>query len=403
MKRSSGIALRPPWGRPVAEGGVPVDATADLVVVGAGAAGLTTALAAAEGGADVIVIEAGPIGADASGALPGWLTPLQGETPHDIRLLHGDDAVRAWAAQTGRALEYVRRRGAEFGVPVADRTFGATTTQGHWAFQLRFVARALRVGGYRCEFADVSGLPFEVRPELVVGGGAVVDPAEWLGALAARAVDAGVRIFGGAAMAGLRVDRTGARVIAGSAELRAGRVVLASSAPLADRAALRARVRAETWHLLALRTDVFPLREVQLVDRPGMLVSRYRDLLIIGQNGGSVAELIDRVSRSWPDAQVVNGWSTTTHRSVDGLPLVGSASLSGDTVLTAAGLGAFELVNGTAAGLQLADVALGRSAAAELPWRPARVPLARGLSKRGRSALIGPIPWITRLNEPGSR
>lgn len=392
----------PPWARPATGGDelVPrADGRSDLVIVGAGYAGLTAAVHAAAAGARVTVVRGAP---PASAALPGWSSPLQAETPHDIRLLHGEPALRAWAAQLARSAEFLARTSGDLDVKLEERDFAVSTVEGHWAFQLRFVARALRIAGHECFFEDRSGLPFPVRPELIVADGGVVDPTRWIDALADRARDLGVRILPGM-LAGLRVERGLATVDAGLSTQVAPRVIVASSAPLVDRALLRARARTEQWHLLALRTESFPHRELQLLDRPVTVMSRYGEHLVIGQRTGSATDLLEWVGRRLPDAQVTHWWSTTSTRSIDALPLVGSASLHNDTVLTASGLGDFALGVGTAAGLQLADVALGRTNAADLPWKPTRAVTPNGASKRLRSAMIGPIPFITRLNVPARR
>ncbi|TDT32506.1 NAD(P)/FAD-dependent oxidoreductase [Naumannella halotolerans] len=392
----------PPWGRPQLLTTDPHPASGDhrdLVVVGTGFTGLTAAVRAAEAGATVTLLSNGR---PRSAALPGWSTPLHGEDPHQIRLLHGEPAVGGWVAQLARAAEHLETSAGDLGVKVEQRDFGLSTFDGQWAFQLRFIARALRIGGLRVDFDDRSGLPFPLRPELVVVDGGEIDPTRWLDALTRRAIDLGVRVVPGQ-LAGLRVRRGMATVETGSARLHAGRVILASSAPLADRALLRPRVRTEQWHLVAFRTETFPHRELQVLDRPQTVLARHAEHLVVGQRGGAATQLLDWVGRRFPDNRITHGWSATTTRSIDALPLVGSASLSGETVLTASGLGQYGLSLGTAAGLQLADVVLGRSRAGELPWRPARGVTANGLSKRLRSAAIGPIPFITRLNTPPLR
>lgn len=67
---------------------------ADVVVVGAGITGLTTARLLAEAGASVLVVDAGPICAGASGYTTAKITSLHGLTYGD--LVHRFDEDRGW-------------------------------------------------------------------------------------------------------------------------------------------------------------------------------------------------------------------------------------------------------------------------------------------------------------------
>ena len=95
------------------------------IVTGAGQGiGNAVATALAEHGAQVVLVQPGRPGDTGAWALPGWLTPLQGETPHDIRLLHGEPAVRAWVTQLQRGIDFTRHTAAALGVPIQDHAFG---------------------------------------------------------------------------------------------------------------------------------------------------------------------------------------------------------------------------------------------------------------------------------------
>ncbi|MGH7003439.1 MAG: FAD-dependent oxidoreductase, partial [Alphaproteobacteria bacterium] len=65
-------------------------------VVGAGVAGLTTAVLLARGGAHVVVLEARAVGAAATGSTTAKLSVLQGDRLHRILALARRDAARAF-------------------------------------------------------------------------------------------------------------------------------------------------------------------------------------------------------------------------------------------------------------------------------------------------------------------
>src|SRR5436309_11695573 len=73
------------------------DATADVVVVGAGIAGLTAAALLKEQGRRVVVIDAGPVAAGVTGYTTAKLTTLHGLIFDDLARAFGDESARTYA------------------------------------------------------------------------------------------------------------------------------------------------------------------------------------------------------------------------------------------------------------------------------------------------------------------
>ena len=85
------------------------DRSADVVVVGAGFMGLATALALADGGVDVTVIEAAEVGWGASGRNNGLLAAGLKRDPHEVRRLLGDEPAERLLRLSGAAPAEVAR------------------------------------------------------------------------------------------------------------------------------------------------------------------------------------------------------------------------------------------------------------------------------------------------------
>lgn len=84
------------------------DAEAQVVVVGAGITGLTTAVLLAEAGMDVVVLEARHVAAGTTGGTTGKLTSQHGMIYADLVDRHGADVAGAYAAANEAAIGQVR-------------------------------------------------------------------------------------------------------------------------------------------------------------------------------------------------------------------------------------------------------------------------------------------------------
>ena len=227
--------------------------TAEVVVVGQGAAGLTAAARLAEAGVDVVVLDAGHPGAGASGRNGGFLLAGLAEAHHEVRARLGRERATELYRRTADALDATAQAH-----PDAVRRVGS-----------------LRVSRSPAEDADVEaqhaamredGLPVERYdgPEgrgLLFPQDAAFHPLRRARELAARASAAGARLFGGAPVRTVHaraVDTDAGRVTASRGVLVAVDGGLEQLVP-----ALRGRVRAARLQMVGTA----PASDV-VVERP---------------------------------------------------------------------------------------------------------------------------------------
>ncbi len=218
-----------------------IDLDVEIVIVGAGLAGLTTALETARAGYSVVVLEAKHIGWGASGhqlgsVLPGYDLPLD-DLIARVGLRHAGELWKL--SQSGG--DYIRRIAADDALPALATSSGALevfTTDGGDRFD-----RRLQVLGEDFGIA-AEGWPVErVRDVLKTQryfqavhypDALQLDAKAYLQRLATLARQAGVRIFEDTPVIGLDASGIRKRIATPQAKLRAAHIVLAGNVTLGD-------------------------------------------------------------------------------------------------------------------------------------------------------------------------
>lgn len=215
----------------------PLDA--DVCVIGAGLAGLTTALEAARRGASVVVLEGRHVGWNASGAQIGSVTPGFALPLADLIARVGfDDAREMWAlSQQGAA--FVRAQASEDMIAGLALSEGALEVSNVDAGE-KLIARLQMLNedfGTEAEGWQIERVRDALKTRRYFHGvyypkAFQIDGRNYLMGLAALAKAAGVRIFEDTPAIGLDAAGVMKRIVTPSARLRAMHVVLAGNVHL---------------------------------------------------------------------------------------------------------------------------------------------------------------------------
>ena len=212
------------------------DLQADVVVIGAGYSGLSTALALRAQGADVVVLEQGFAGSGASGRNAGHLTPTIGkDLPTLLRLFGRERATRlvrfADAAVT-HTEETIRKHAIECDYRASGNIMAGVNAKQEP--RLRKAAEAAGELGAHVRFLSQPemrerGVPPAFRFGVLEECGGTLHPGRYVLGLRRAALAAGVRLFESSA---LRSLEEGARVVARTerGSVRANAAVLATNA-----------------------------------------------------------------------------------------------------------------------------------------------------------------------------
>ena len=211
---------------------------ADVVVVGAGFTGLSAALALAQAGADVVVLDAGHPGWGASGRNGGFCC-LGGAkaSAGQIAARIGAEGLAEWQRSERRAIDTVAALLQAHQIDADCHSQGETLlahsprAMAQIVAGVGDVARAYGVAPVLHDRADLAGLgmngPFHGGMTLPLGF--ALNPRKYLLGLLRAAQQAGARVFGGSPVQRIDSDSTGHSLHLPQGSLQARRLVLATN------------------------------------------------------------------------------------------------------------------------------------------------------------------------------
>jgi len=397
---------------------------AEVVVIGAGISGLTTAYLLAVEGRDVVVLDAGPIGAGQTDRTSAHLTSIIDDRFSLLESRHNVETSRlayaSHAAAIDRIEQIVRDEGIDcdfarveaylFAGPAGDEKileeeFGASQRAG---------ASVERVDAVPSLSAQFAGLKF--------GAQAIFDPVRYLYALAAAATGRGVRIFCGRRVGDVQGadPKTGnpARVTFHDNEevITATHVVVATNvpAPINDWTGIYLKQAAYRTYMVGLAIEPGSIQNALYWDT----ASAYhyarvlaqpqsgRDVLLVGGEdhktgqGGATPERFENLihwARSvFPNVgEAVSRWSGQVVETGDGLAFIGRAPTKGENVYCITGDSGMGLTHGTLGAILIADLIAGRTNPWEAIYDPARKLLNRDLVAEALNANAQYTDYLT--------
>ena len=357
----------------------------DVVVVGAGLTGLTTALLLARAGRGVRVVEARHVGAVTTGHTTAKVSLLQGTHLSRVRRHQGLRTAMAYVDSQREGAAWLLRFCEDHGVPVQRRTsftYAASPGEVSSVEKEHAVASSL---GLPVRLLDHVEAPFAVHRATALDDQAQFDPLDVLEALVEQlrahggTLHQGQRVVGASARGG--VDGGPALTLEDATELRCREAVLATGAPLLDRGLHFAEVEPQRSYSLTFRvpedtavpdgmflsagSDSRSIRDVPREDGP---------LLLVGGAGHTVGrtrselEHVDRLRRwthdHFPGAVETHRWSAQDYAPHDALPFVGRVPRGGGHLRFATGFEKWGMTDAVAAARVISGEILG----AEPSW-----------------------------------
>jgi glycine/D-amino acid oxidase-like deaminating enzyme/nitrite reductase/ring-hydroxylating ferredoxin subunit len=381
------------------------DRLTDVVVVGGGITGLTTAYLLARAGVRVMVVEARRICAGATGFTTGKVTSQHGLIYTKLASSHGNEqaAVYADAQQSAlaRIVEIVADEAIECDLRRADAYVYTEDPK-----RLRDVSdeydmtSALGLPAHSVD-TDI-GLPWTVAGAVRFSDQVLFHPRRYCLGLAAA-----IERRGGTILEQTRahdvdehVEGDTVAVRTSGGVIRADAVVLATQTPFVDRGAFFARTQPHRSYVIAARWDDPPDGMYISADRPVRSLRPHTDaqgsVLMIGGGGhrtgqdehtGDQYGELCRFAHDRFDMVPEWQWSAQDFTPGDGVPYIGPITANSKHTFVATGYAKWGMTNGTVAAMIISDSILGH----ENRWRETfdstRVDLRRSLEIVGSQGL----------------
>lgn len=410
---TGGEPLVSPWlaGAPEPAPALRGDHAADVVVVGGGYTGLSTALALRAEGRSVVLLEARTCGFGASGRNAGHLTPTIGKDVPTLLRLFGTERTQRFVRLADTAIGEVERLMREHRIecdyePVGNCIAAVSPRQFAAIDRAAEAARVLGLPGDVLEPGDMTrrGLPRAFLRAFHETHGGVMNPGLYVRGLRRAAIDAGVQVHERSPVVAIE-DGTRPRARTAEGSVTAGLLVVGVNAyGLGLRLPRELESRCLPIYVQLLQTA--PLTPDQLArvgwpGREGIYTAHEaleswrltRDNRIVGgskyvrygyggrvmpDRDGAIHVRLEAVLRQRfpeiPDLQVTTAWGGRIGFALDFLPVVGRTGTAG-RILYAMSYAGHGIAMASYAGRMLADLAAGREGPGATLWTRRTIPL----------------------------
>ena len=386
---------------------------ADVCVVGAGIAGLTSAYLLARSGKRVAVLDDGPVAGGMTQMTTGHLTNQLDDRYHELEKVHGLEGARLAADSHTAAIDrietIVRQERIECDFTRLDGYLFLAEGDERATLEQELEA-AHRAGLRGVQLLERAPFPsFDTGPCLRFPNQAQFHPLKYLAALAQAIHHEGSRIYTGSHADQIE-GGVPALVHVGRHVVTADAVVVATNVPVNDRVAIHTKQAPYMTYVIGARIPAHAVPPMLSWDTgdPYHYIRTYQDFLIVGgedHKTGQASDSPERYARleRWARerfpmmGEVELAWGGQVMETQDYLSFTGRNPLDHDNVFVHTGDSGMGLTHGTIAGMLLSDLILGRTNPWAKLYDPSRVTLraASEFARENSNVALQYTDWLT--------
>ena len=360
---------------------------ADVCIVGAGIAGLTTAYLLGRAGKSVIVLDDGPIVSGETERTTAHLVTALDDRYSELEQLHGEKGAQLAAESHAAAIDRIERIVREEHIECDfERLDGYLFVPPGESSELleQEIAAAHRAGLTDVRMVSCAPITsFDTGPALCFPRQAQFHPLKYLAAIAQAITRDGGRIYTETHAAKIEGGILARIETQEGHTVRASAVVVATNTPVNDLLAIHTKQAAYRTYVIGANVPAGSISKGLYWDTPhpyhyvrlSRSLSAGNDVLIVGGEdhktgqsddaGARYARLEEWARTRFPMmAEIVFRWSGQVMEPVDGLAFIGLNPMDESNVYIATGDSGNGMTHGTIAGMLLTDLIQGR----EHPW-----------------------------------
>ena len=393
---------------------------ADVVVVGAGIAGLTTAYLLSQAGKHVIVLDDGPIGGGQTELTSAHLSSAIDDRFTEIERLHGKEGARLTAESHSAAIDRIEAVVAAERIDCDfERVNGyLCNPPGDSADTLdEEYEAALRTGVLDVAIVERAPWPhFDTGRAICFGRQAQFHPLKYLNGLAQAIIERRSEIHCGTHVKSVQGGDAAKVETSDGKSVSAKHIVVATNTPINDLVAIHTKQAPYLTYVIGARmprdaieralywdtADPYHFVRVQRAeDGPG-------DVVLVGGEDHKTGQADDGPERFlrlevWARErfplmeEVTFRWAGQVMETLDGLAFIGRNPLDEKNVYIATGDSGMGLTHGTIAGMLLTDLILGRENPWEKLYEPTRKPAGalRDFASENLNVAAQYATWLT--------
>ena len=364
---------------------------ADVCVVGAGIAGMTTAYLLAREGKRVVVVDDGAIGGGMTGRTTAHLVNALDDRFYELERLHGEQGARIAAASHSSAIDRVEAIVREEGIECEfERLDGylfvpPNESKDQLEEELEATHKAGLTGIEMVDRAPIKD--FDTGKALRFPRQAQFHPLQYLAGLAQAIRRDGGRIFTGTHASKIEGGKPAKIEIKSGQTVTSDSVVVATNTPVNDLIAIHTKQAPYITYVIGARVprgsvtralywdtpDPYHYIRVESISAKDKNTGRTEeyDLLIVGGEDHKTGQADDANKRyAWLERwtrtrfpmieEIEFKWSGQVMEPVDGLAFIGRNPMDEDNVYIATGDSGNGMTHGTIAGILLTDLIMGR-------------------------------------------
>lgn len=365
--------------------------SADICIVGAGIAGMTTACLLARDGLRVVVLDDGPIGGGMTGRTTAHLVNALDDRFYELERLHGERGSRLAAESHSAAIDRVEAIVREEGIDCEfERLDGylfvpPNESKEQLEDELKAAHRAGLTGVEMVDRAPIED--FDTGKALRFPRQGQFHPLKYLAGLARAIRRDGGRIFTGTHASLIQGGKSARIETSGSHTVTADAVVVATNTPVNDRFAIHTKQGPYITYVIGARVPSGSVTRALFWDTPDpyhyirieSITAKIKDtgeteeydLLIVGgedhktgqkDDAGRRFAALERWTRTrFPMIEEIEfQWSGQVMEPIDALAFIGRNPMDEDNVFIATGDSGNGMTHGTIAGILLTDLIMGR-------------------------------------------